>query len=150
MAYSTNLVCTLILLVIHISLYFNFKSNSKESKYINIKLYDYEFNYITERVVKFRRTITLDFYIAENRRPKKFYDARNGENDDRSGRNDSRNGRNVCASLRSSRCKIEEREKETTHFESRIDQSRKGHEPFDTIELQVNWNDNSGGEIEAS
>ena len=26
-----------ILLVIHISLYFNFRSNSKESKYINIK-----------------------------------------------------------------------------------------------------------------
>ena len=40
--YSTNLVCTFILLVIHISLYLNFRSNSKESHYINIKLYDYE------------------------------------------------------------------------------------------------------------
>ena len=40
--YSTNLVCTFILLVIHISLYLNFRSNSKESNYINIKLYDYE------------------------------------------------------------------------------------------------------------
>ena len=99
---------------------------------INIKLYDYEFNYITERVVKFPRTITFDFSIAENRRPKGFYDARNGGNDGRSGRNDSRNGRNVCASPRSSRRKIEEREKESTQFESRIDQSRKSHQPFDT------------------